>query len=146
MASAAWGLPAMRHQPLPVSARIQERHAGTPRSRRKSAIDFARFGPMRRNAFAGADEPGGPSLLALWEMPQLASGQAVRGEGLVLDLEDAGDVGEPRSPDRHGPSRCRTIFEYTSGAQRSSSSALMVGLSFTSITTARPSTSFRSTP
>jgi len=27
---------------------------------------------MRRNAFAGADEPGGPSLLALWEMPELA--------------------------------------------------------------------------
>ena len=28
---------------------------------------------MRRNAFAGAGEPGGPSLLALWEMPQLAT-------------------------------------------------------------------------
>jgi len=37
-------------------------------------IDFRRFGPVRRNAFAGAGEPGGPSLLALWEMPQLASG------------------------------------------------------------------------
>ena len=37
------------------------------------AIDFARFGPVRRNAFAGAGEPGGPSLLALWEMPQLAT-------------------------------------------------------------------------
>ena len=36
-------------------------------------VDFSRFGPMRRNAFAGADEPGGPSLLALWEMPQLAT-------------------------------------------------------------------------
>ena len=36
-------------------------------------IDFSRFGPMRRNAFAGANEPGGPSLLALWEMPQLAT-------------------------------------------------------------------------
>jgi hypothetical protein len=36
-------------------------------------VDFTRFGPMRRNAFAGADEPGGPSLLALWEMPQLAT-------------------------------------------------------------------------
>ena len=34
-------------------------------------IDFDRFGPMRRGAFAGADEPGGPSLLALWEMPEL---------------------------------------------------------------------------
>ena len=36
-------------------------------------IDFSRFGPMRRNAFAGANEAGGPSLLALWEMPQLAT-------------------------------------------------------------------------
>jgi hypothetical protein len=36
-------------------------------------VDFVRFGPVRRNAFAGAGEPGGPSLLALWEMPQLAT-------------------------------------------------------------------------
>jgi hypothetical protein len=36
-------------------------------------VDFSRFGPMRRNAFAGADQPGGPGLLALWEMPQLAN-------------------------------------------------------------------------
>ena len=36
-------------------------------------VDFSRFGPVRRNAFAGANEPGGPSLLALWEMPQLAT-------------------------------------------------------------------------
>lgn len=35
-------------------------------------VDFARFGPVRRNAFAGAAERGGPSLLALWEMPELA--------------------------------------------------------------------------
>jgi hypothetical protein len=28
---------------------------------------------VRRNAFSGAGEPGGPSLLALWEMPELAS-------------------------------------------------------------------------
>jgi hypothetical protein len=34
-------------------------------------VDFERFGPVRRNAFAGADERGGPSLLALWEMPEL---------------------------------------------------------------------------
>ena len=34
-------------------------------------VDFKRFGPVRRNAFAGADERGGPSLLALWEMPEL---------------------------------------------------------------------------
>jgi hypothetical protein len=36
-------------------------------------VDFARFGPVRRDALAGADEPGGPSLLALWEMPQLSA-------------------------------------------------------------------------
>ena len=36
-------------------------------------VDFSRFGPIRRNAFAGADEQGGPSLLAFWEMPQLAT-------------------------------------------------------------------------
>src|SRR5262245_9475775 len=36
-------------------------------------IDFSRFGPVRRNAFAGAGERGGPSLLALWEMPQLST-------------------------------------------------------------------------
>ena len=36
-------------------------------------VDFTRFGPIRRNAFAGAGEPGGPSLAALWEMPELAS-------------------------------------------------------------------------
>ena len=34
-------------------------------------IDFARFGPARRNAFRGAGENDGPSLLALWEMPEL---------------------------------------------------------------------------
>jgi hypothetical protein len=37
------------------------------------AIDFTRFGPVRRNAFAGVGEAGGPSLRALWEMPQLAA-------------------------------------------------------------------------
>jgi hypothetical protein len=36
-------------------------------------VDFERFGPVRRNAFAGAGERGGPSLLGLWEMPELAS-------------------------------------------------------------------------
>ena len=44
-------------------------------------VDFARFGPMRRHAFAGADEPGGPSLLALWEMPQLAAGTVLLRRG-----------------------------------------------------------------
>jgi hypothetical protein len=34
-------------------------------------VDFDRFGPPRRNAFAGAGERGGPSLLALWEMPEI---------------------------------------------------------------------------
>src|SRR5262245_31330666 len=36
-------------------------------------VDFARFGPVRRNAFAGAGERGGPSLAALWDMPELAT-------------------------------------------------------------------------
>lgn len=36
-------------------------------------VDFERFGPVRRNAFAGSGQRGGPSLLALWEMPELAS-------------------------------------------------------------------------
>ena len=35
-------------------------------------VDFERFGPVRRNAFAGGGERGGPSLLALWEMPELS--------------------------------------------------------------------------
>jgi hypothetical protein len=34
-------------------------------------VDFERFGPVRRDAFAGAGERGGPSLLALWEMPEI---------------------------------------------------------------------------
>ena len=34
-------------------------------------VDFTRFGPVRRGAFAGAGQRGGPSLLALWEMPEL---------------------------------------------------------------------------
>ena len=34
-------------------------------------VDFARFTPARRNAFAGAGEPDGPSLQSLWAMPQL---------------------------------------------------------------------------
>lgn len=34
-------------------------------------LDFSKLGPVRRNAFAGAGERGGPSLLALWEMPQI---------------------------------------------------------------------------
>lgn len=34
-------------------------------------LDFSKLGPVRRNAFAGAGERGGPSLLALWEMPEI---------------------------------------------------------------------------
>jgi hypothetical protein len=41
-------------------------------------VDFERFGPVRRNAFSGSGEPGGPSLLALWEMPELT------GENVLL--------------------------------------------------------------
>jgi hypothetical protein len=37
-------------------------------------VDFHRFGPVRRNAFAGAGESGGPSLASLWEMPEIAGG------------------------------------------------------------------------
>lgn len=53
-------------------------------------VDFGRFGPVRRNAFAaaGAGQRGGPSLLALWEMSELASdavllrrGHPGKGEG-----------------------------------------------------------------
>lgn len=44
-------------------------------------VDFSRFGPMRRNAFAGAGEPGGPSLLALWEMPELGTGAVLLRRG-----------------------------------------------------------------
>ena len=44
-------------------------------------VDFSRYGPVRRNAFAGADEAGCPSLLALWEMPQLTSTQVMLRRG-----------------------------------------------------------------
>ena len=44
-------------------------------------VDFSRFGPVRRNAFAGAGESGGPSLSALWEMPQLATHAVVMRRG-----------------------------------------------------------------
>jgi hypothetical protein len=46
-----------------------------------SPVDFSRLGPVRRNAFAGAGEPGGPSLLALWEMPELATGAVLLRRG-----------------------------------------------------------------
>ena len=44
-------------------------------------VDFERFGPVRRRAFAGAGEHGGPSLLALWEMPELAPGTVLLRRG-----------------------------------------------------------------
>ena len=44
-------------------------------------VDFTRFGPVRRNAFAGADERGGPSLRALWEMPELPAGAVLLRRG-----------------------------------------------------------------
>lgn len=34
-------------------------------------VDFSRFTPVRRHAFSGSGEPGGPSLQSLWEMPEL---------------------------------------------------------------------------
>ena len=56
-------------------------------------VDFARFGPPRRNAFAGAEQRGGPSLLALWEMPEIPPGVVMmrrgrprRGEGVETRL------------------------------------------------------------
>ncbi len=45
------------------------------------AVDFERFGPVRRNAFAGAGEAGGPSLRALWEMPELPPGAVLLRRG-----------------------------------------------------------------
>jgi hypothetical protein len=44
-------------------------------------VDFERFGPVRRHAFAGAGERGGPSLLALWEMPEIAPGSVLLRRG-----------------------------------------------------------------
>lgn len=44
-------------------------------------VDFERFGPVRRNAFAGAGERGGPSLLALWEMPEIGPGAVLLRRG-----------------------------------------------------------------
>src|SRR5258708_5863266 len=44
-------------------------------------VDFERFGPVRRNAFAGAGERGGPSLLALWEMPEVKAGTVLLRRG-----------------------------------------------------------------
>ena len=44
-------------------------------------VDFERFGPVRRDAFAGAGDVGGPSLLALWEMPELAPGTVLLRRG-----------------------------------------------------------------
>jgi hypothetical protein len=44
-------------------------------------VDFARFGPVQRNAFAGANEPGDPSLLALGEMLHVASGAVLLRRG-----------------------------------------------------------------
>lgn len=44
-------------------------------------VDFERFGPPRRSAFAGAGERGGPSLLALGEMPELPKDAVLLGRG-----------------------------------------------------------------
>jgi len=50
-----------------------KRHTTSTTDPLDNEVDFTRFGPVRRHAFAGAGEAGGPSLLALWEMPQLAT-------------------------------------------------------------------------
>ena len=44
-------------------------------------VDFDRFGPVRRDAFAGSGEKGGPSLLALWEMPEIRPGAVLLRRG-----------------------------------------------------------------
>lgn len=44
-------------------------------------VDFSRFGAVRRDAFAGAGERGGPSLLALWEMPEIPPGAVMLRRG-----------------------------------------------------------------
>lgn len=44
-------------------------------------VDFERFGPVRRNAFSGAGERGGPSVESLWEMPELTSGAVLLRRG-----------------------------------------------------------------
>ena len=59
-------------------------------------VDFRRFGPVRRNAFAGAGERGGPSLLALWEMPELPRGVALVRRGRA-------------EKGKTGPTRARSI-------------------------------------
>src|SRR5690606_15948194 len=48
MASLAWQLWALRQQPLPLRARRQARHSGTPRLRRKSACARGRLHCLRR--------------------------------------------------------------------------------------------------
>jgi hypothetical protein len=44
-------------------------------------LDFSTLGRVRRNAFAGSGQRGGPSLAALWEMPELESNQIMLRRG-----------------------------------------------------------------
>ena len=44
-------------------------------------LDFSTLGPVPRNAFAGAGQRGGPSLLALWEMPEVKPGSMMLRRG-----------------------------------------------------------------
>src|SRR5436190_17962309 len=62
-----------------------------------SPVDFAQFGPVRRNAFAGAGERGGPSLAALWEMPELAADAVMLRPGLANARRDDPAVCPSRS-------------------------------------------------
>jgi hypothetical protein len=55
-------------------------------------VDFERFGPVRRRAFAGAAERGGPSLLALWGMPELAPEAVLLRRGRPSKGESRGTV------------------------------------------------------
>jgi hypothetical protein len=46
-----------------------------------SELIFSTLGRVRRNAFAGSGQRGGPSLAALWEMPELESNQIMLRRG-----------------------------------------------------------------
>ena len=58
-----------------------KKHATKPTDLLDEELDFAKLGPARRNAFAGAGQRGGPSLLALWEMPEIKAGSMMLRRG-----------------------------------------------------------------
>jgi hypothetical protein len=70
-------------------------------------VDFERFGPARRNAFAGAGERGGPSLLALARRLPIVSGPAApartiaatKGPMAIGNDQDIADLVRLRPPE-----------------------------------------------